>query len=135
MSTLSQLQTVLDRLSAVYDTPNVTLDETTRSCSLAFDDQQEILIIQPNQSDKVYIASPVADLSDSNRDEYYEKALKFNFLGIVTNGAVFSIDDTAEQMLLSVSTKVESLDEHALAELLAEFIGTLKSDLLNSYLN
>lgn len=131
MSTLSELQAVLDRMSSVYDTPNIVLDEATRSCSVNFEDQQEVLVFQPSESDRVYLASPVADLSDENREEVYEKALKLNFLAIATKGAVFSIDDSAEQMLLSVCANVESLDEHALAELLAEFLGTLKNDLLN----
>ena len=84
--------------------------------SIQLEDGFYLSIIGAQDSELVYLATPISILDHLDNKGLYRRALEANFMLIDTRGATLAIDSTANQLLICSSIRTDQLDTGRLSE-------------------
>ncbi len=93
-------------------------------CHLLLDDDEQCIVEVPPGSDSVFLYIAISRLPEQPDDavQAMKLAMALNTFGIETGGSVFSYDPRSDHIVLTLSKRVDLLDELQFCELLGGFI-------------
>jgi hypothetical protein len=96
-------------------------------CSIQLDDQMEIhLECSPNNSE-IFVHSALVPLPSRKREIFYSKLLELHLFGVLTSGAIFSLDLEHERVLIFKIFAFETMDLSRFLSALEEFVRTVNT--------
>jgi hypothetical protein len=124
----------LSELSVQTGLDALSLDEHG-CCSFDHSDGFVFTLMAPDGGDLVHLSSRLLDVPASDRQGFYSRLLKLNFLLLETAGASLSIDEDEEGVYLCLALVRASLSAEHLLRVIANFLassGRLRARLLDS---
>jgi hypothetical protein len=97
------------------------------------DSDQEYAIELPNGSEIVYFYAPICKVPYECSEDFFEKILELNFCGIEYNQATFGLDAKTQNIVLSYTRPMGTLDGISFSNILCNFVKTVdraKKDLV-----
>lgn len=117
------IDTLLHELSIKTGLPNIKLN-SAQVCRLVFDGTLTIDIESESDEKTVHIHTVIGKLPDSGQKTLFYKMLTANAFGNGTNGAVLSIDETMDEILMFSTLNVENMIYSQFEDRLECFIRT-----------
>ena len=97
--------------------------EDSGLCVLNWKDDVEIIIEVPEEGNRIYLYSPLLDLSRyDDKEKLFEMVLKSGFLGKETGCASFGIDEDNNYLMLWYSFLASTVDVIGFENVLGNFI-------------
>lgn len=115
-------QDLLTALAKELKLDSLAFDEDNM-CMLQGEDGMTLtLLLHEDQSSLTFAAGIYLLSNSNNRNALYEKLLKMNFLLLETQGATFSIDEEAQEVVLCRQLQIESLDAAHFLDFVFDFL-------------
>ncbi|MDR3144519.1 MAG: CesT family type III secretion system chaperone [Puniceicoccales bacterium] len=86
--------------------------------------QQEYVVEFPKHSDVIYFYAPICRVPYDCSEEFFEKILELNICGIEYNQATFGLDAKTQNVVLSYTRALGSVDDVSFANILCNFVRT-----------
>jgi hypothetical protein len=103
-------------------------------CILRSNDlDHECVIELPGNSDVVYFYSPICKVPYECSEEFFEKIMELNLCAIEYNQATFGLDAKTQNVVLSYTRPIGTIDDVSLTNIICNFVRTVdkaKRDLM-----
>ena len=117
----NRIQNYITKYGKEVGLPNLQLNDKN-FCSLNFDGKIYVDIIYNDKENLCSFASPICSIPNNDKEKFYKKLLISNSFGIENGGAVISIDNQKNQIMLSFTFIANTFSYELFKTVLLNFV-------------
>ncbi len=123
MNELSVLKPGLQKLAELIGLSSLEFDDSGM-CMLQWKDDLILSLIAPRGSGAVYFSAGLGPVPPGDREAFFERLLRMNFLLLDTNGAALSLDDESREVHLTYVLDLSHFSPETFPDLVANLLRT-----------